>query len=366
VKKYLVGGAIRNQLLGLPSQDQDYVLINCTEQEFMRQYPHAKRVGRKNPCYIVNGKEYTLSKAEGILQDLASRDLSINALARDDQGKLYSHENSLLDLENKVLRPVKEENFFSDPLRVFRAARLAAYLPEFKVHPELRQAMQKLSLSGKLEGLAAERVGQEVLKTLATAKPGRFFKLLHETNCLYPWLQELIDFEKITAGPFSYHNQSLLRHLIKTLNKLAYKPLLAWMALCLNLGKPLTNPEIKTDHHRYESIGQESANTLGQRLRMPKKFIQAGVTASKLHIKAGLYSNLKTGTKVDLLMQLQAKNLFEEMFLLTQADKGKDYLAKAKQDLNLILKVKLPRDKKDLGPNSGTILRKLRIQSLQV
>ena len=146
MKKYLVGGAVRDKILGREVHDRDFAIIGASREEFLKQYRGAKKVGRKDCVYIYKGEEYTLSDLSDIQEDLFHRDLTINAFAEDvKDGSIISHPNASNDLENKILRPVREENFLNDPLRVFRAARFAAEFPEFTVHPELIRIMRLTS-----------------------------------------------------------------------------------------------------------------------------------------------------------------------------------------------------------------------------
>ena len=123
MKRYLVGGAVRDRLLGRPEGDRDYVVVGATLDAFLAAHPKAKPVGRHGKvAYIVSGCEYVL--AEDLGEDLARRDLTVNALALDEEtGEVVGLPGAREDLANRVLRPVSEANFFDDPLRVYRAAR---------------------------------------------------------------------------------------------------------------------------------------------------------------------------------------------------------------------------------------------------
>ena len=128
---YLVGGAVRDQLRGLTPSDLDYVVINGDESALRRQVPGLIRVGQGIPVFLRGTEQYTISEYPNIEADLESRDLTINAMARDKRGELTAHPLALPDLHKKILRPVAAANFLTDPLRAVRAARFAAVLPDF-------------------------------------------------------------------------------------------------------------------------------------------------------------------------------------------------------------------------------------------
>jgi len=358
---YRVGGSLRDALIGVDSLDIDYVVLNCTESELLKQYPRMKKVGRKKSVYILNGNEYTLSSFFSIEEDLMARDLTINSLAMDDKGKLYHHPYALQDLDKKIFRPVSEGNFFDDPLRVFRAARFAARFSDYTFSDELKDVMRAVAFSNKLGELSPERVGQELRKAFATEKPSRFFYYLEKTGCLIPWFKELAFAVSIPAGPVLYHGQnSLFDHMLEVMDLVAGDPLIVWMAFCHDLGKIFTKKEIFPKHYGHEIRGIEIAEEMGLRVRLPRKLIQAGKVASRLHMKAGLYDKLKPSTKVELLIELGKTGLLENLFSLVKADKGLDFMELAKNDLNMILNVKLPSSKKGLGEKSGDLLFQMR------
>ncbi|MDY7001149.1 MAG: HD domain-containing protein, partial [Thermodesulfobacteriota bacterium] len=250
------------------------------------------------------------------------------------------------------------------PLRVFRAARFYATWPDFTAHSELISLMRQTAHAGLLEKIAPERVGVETRRALAGPLPGRFLWLLSEARCLEPWFMEFVQAGQIPAGPAPYHTESLLAHTIQVMDRLAGSELVAWMGLCHDLGKAATPAIHHPRHIGHEGLGESLAARLGERLRLPEKFIQAGAEASKWHMKAGRYGELRPGTKVDMLVCLHARGLVDEMFALALADHDRDFLAQANKDLSAILSVRLPEEDRDQGPASGEKLRLLRCQAL--
>ncbi len=364
MKIYLAGGAIRDKLLGKKVRDKDYVVMGATEAKFLKRFPKAKKVGAREAVYILDGDEYTLSAFKSIEDDLAGRDLTINAFLQDETGKIYAHPDARSDLKKKILRPVSEENFIADPLRVFRAARFSVSLPDFKFHASLLPLMDSIAEKGLLKDISSERVGNEVVKACSGPVPGNFLMTLSKTKAMDPWFTELSQADKVPAGPPKFHPESLLVHLVDTMNRLSESPLRVWMGLCHDLGKTATDSSLWPKHYGHDAAGEKIAEEIGDRLKLPSKFIRAGSFAAKKHMIAGDYDILRPGTKVDLLMMLYRQGIVEEMFELVRADKGKDFRSQAKKDLDAILLVKLPDDKKNLGSKSGDILKQLRCKVL--
>lgn len=207
---YLVGGAVRDSLLGLAEKERDWVVVGSTPEEMLRR--GYRQVGRDFPVFLHpdDAEEYALARTERksgpghtgfvchagpevtLEEDLRRRDLTVNAMARDGAGTLIDPFGGRDDLARKQLRHVSDA-FTEDPLRVYRVARFAAQLPGFQVAPETLTLMQAMARSGVLAELAAERVWQELHKALATAAPQRFFEVLAQAGALQPWLLELQD-----------------------------------------------------------------------------------------------------------------------------------------------------------------------------
>lgn len=205
---YLVGGAVRDDLLGRPVKERDWVVVGSTPEEMIEL--GYRQVGRDFPVFLHpdTGEEYALARTERksgpghtgfvchagpdvtLEDDLLRRDLTVNAMARDTDGGLVDPFGGRTDLEARVLRHVSEA-FAEDPLRVFRVARFAAQLPGFQVAPETRTLMMHMARQNQLAELSAERVWQELHKALASDVPERFFQVLEEAAAMTPWLAEL-------------------------------------------------------------------------------------------------------------------------------------------------------------------------------
>ena len=200
MKTYCVGGAVRDELLGRPVKDRDYVVVGATPEEMIRQ--GYKPVGKDFPVFLHprTQEEYALARTERktapgyhgfefraapdvtLEQDLARRDLTINAIARDGDGRLIDPFNGAADLMAGVLRHVSAA-FAEDPVRILRVARFAARYG-FRVAPETMKLMREMSASGEADALVAERVWQEIARGLMEAKPSRMFEVLRECGAL--------------------------------------------------------------------------------------------------------------------------------------------------------------------------------------
>jgi len=361
---YLVGGAVRDMLLGRSVTDRDYLVDQADHETFQGRYPTARLVGKSFPVFILDGCEYAWPRGGSLENDLLLRDLTVNAVALADDGVVHAHPKALMDLQARVLRPCSPSSMRDDPVRVFRAARFAAQFPDFSPSPELLAQMREASRLGLLADHAAERVGREAAKAMAAPKPSRFVELLAATDCLRPWLAELEACRGVPAGPVPHHDRDVLEHTMQVMDRAAGDALLAWMALAHDLGKARTPRELWPRHHGHDAAGVEAAQALGRRLRMPLAFIEAGMAAAGEHMRAHRYAELRPGTKVDLLMRLEARRLTSRMFKLVVCDGGEDMLARVRRDLRAVLAVRLPEDKRDQGEASGELLHQMRCEAI--
>ncbi len=196
---YLVGGAIRDKLLGIPVVDRDWVIVGGSPSEL--QARGFRRVGKDFPVYLhpQSNEEYALARTERkvaaghrgfetesgpavtLEQDLYRRDLTINAIAEDAEGRLIDPYHGIRDIESRILRHVSAA-FSEDPLRVLRAATFAARLPEFQIHGDTLDLMTAMVRDGELEHLAPERIFMETEKALASDSPHIYFEVLHKVG----------------------------------------------------------------------------------------------------------------------------------------------------------------------------------------
>ncbi len=200
MKTYVVGGAVRDEMLGLPVQDHDYVVVGATAEEMIRR--GFRPVGRDFPVFLhpQTHEEYALARTERktapgyhgftfhaapevtLEQDLQRRDLTINAMARDESGRLIDPYHGADDLGRGVLRHVSAA-FAEDPVRILRVARFAARF-EFTVAPETQALMMQIVQTGEADALVAERVWQELAKGLLEQTPSALFTILRDCGAL--------------------------------------------------------------------------------------------------------------------------------------------------------------------------------------
>lgn len=198
---YLVGGAVRDQLLGLPVKEKDWVVVGATPQELLDL--GYKPIGKDFPVFLhpKTHEEYALARTERKIgigykgfhfytdpsvtleEDLKRRDLTINAIAQTPEGKIIDPYHGREDLKNKILRHVSPA-FAEDPVRVLRIARFAARFGNFKIHPETLILMRQIVANGEINALVPERVWQELQRTLGLPFPARFFIVLEECKAL--------------------------------------------------------------------------------------------------------------------------------------------------------------------------------------
>ena len=361
---FLAGGAVRDLLLGRPVADRDYLVTGATREAFQEKFPAAREVGHAFPIFLLEGLEFAFPRREPLTEELRSRDLTVNALLLDSHGNLYCHPQGLDDLYARILRPASRQSFLDDPLRVFRAARFQAALPDFIPHEELIDVMRTTARRGLLDTISADRIGMETRKALATDAPGNFLRLLAEADCLSPWFEEFGNASDIPAGPLPYHDTNVLEHTCRVMDSVRGNPLAVWAALCHDLGKTLTPPDELPTHHGHDKAGTAMAETLAKRIRLPNTHVAAGANGARWHMVAARYDTLRPGTKVDLLMRLHTSQTLDTVFALVRADQDKDFLRQAKADLRTILKVRLPKVDRNLDAESGRRLRILRAQAL--
>lgn len=196
MKTYLVGGSVRDRLLNIPPRDTDYLVIGATEDELLGR--GLVKVGQTFPIFLnpENGDEYTLGKT--LEEDLSRRDLTINALAFDKNNQLIDFYGGESDLKNKILRHIRAENFIADPLRVLRAARFRAQLPDFCLAPETEKLMKEVTATAAFRNILPERIVKELKRVFECPKPSLFFETLKEVGGMHPFFSEVkTSFERL-------------------------------------------------------------------------------------------------------------------------------------------------------------------------
>ena len=324
MKIYKVGGCVRDKLLGLEPNDIDYVVVGSTEAEFMEKYPEAEKVGQTFPVYLYKGDEYAFARKERktdkghkgfeceydknvtLEEDLYRRDLTINAIAMDEQGNIIDPYGGKEDIKNKLLKPVSSA-FREDPLRVLRVARFAAKMPGFKIDPKLLGYMS--GLRKELKNLPAERIWKETEKALGMAAPWRFFRLLQQCRCLEKVFPELKQLDNVPAGPFKYHGrEDSLDHCLDVMRRLPSEdPVQRFAALCHDIGKGLTPEKEWPHHYKHDANGPKQVEKLCNRLKVPNTYRKAAEIAAEYHMRYSGVMTMKPKKAVELLLNIQNK-----------------------------------------------------------
>jgi tRNA nucleotidyltransferase (CCA-adding enzyme) len=287
---YLVGGAVRDELLGFRGSDRDWVVVGATPEQLIQQ--GYEPVGRDFPVFLhpKTKEEYALARTErktapgyhGFIvhaapevtleEDLARRDLTINAIAKDmASGKLTDPFHGQQDIKNKVLRHVTEA-FREDPVRILRLARFAARFPDFSVAPSTMQLMREMVNNGEIDALVSERVWQELSRGLMADKPSRMLQVLRDCGALARLLPE-VDALYGVPQRAEYHPEiDTGIHLEMVLDQSAqlHTPLqVRFACLCHDLGKGTTPKEELPRHIGHEQRSVKLTQHLCQRWRVP-------------------------------------------------------------------------------------------------
>ncbi len=339
---YIVGGAVRDRLLGLPVKDRDWVVVGASVESMLQQ--GYKPVGKDFPVFLHphSHEEYALARTERktgkgyhgfafhadesvtLEQDLARRDLTINAIAQDDQGRLIDPYHGQQDLHAGVLRHVSPA-FAEDPVRILRLARFAARFG-FSVAPETMQLMQDMVAAGEVDALVAERVWQEMAKALQEDKPSRFFLILRECGALQRILPEV---DALFGVPqrADYHPEiDTGDHVMRVIDMAAsmQQPLaVRFAALTHDLGKALTPADILPRHIGHEARGEKPLLALCERLRVPAECRDLARITVLHHTKVHGTAQMKPSTILRLFKDcdaLRRPERFRQMLAAGVAD----------------------------------------------
>lgn len=315
---------MRDALLGRSSGDRDFVVVGATPEE-MREKGYTP-VGADFPVFIHprTGEEYALARTErkrgrgyhgftfyaapdvALEDDLRRRDLTINAMARDENGVLTDPFGGERDLSAKTLRHVSPA-FAEDPLRVLRVARFAAMFPDFVLAEETAALMREMTNGGELADLTAERVWREMERGLSAPRPSRMFRVLHECGALAAVLPEVAALDG-TPERKDYHPEGdSFIHTMMTLDAAAELRLSAeecFAALLHDIGKARTPPDILPSHYGHEARGARMAAQLCRRIKAPRRFADLAVLSCAEHGNVHNALAARPGTVADLLSRL--------------------------------------------------------------
>jgi len=334
---YLVGGAVRDQLLGMTAKERDWVVVGSTPEEMQKL--GFTQVGKDFPVFLhpQSKEEYALArrerkqgsgyhgfstetKAVTLEEDLSRRDLTINAIAKNRDNKLIDPFNGQEDLNNRILRHVSPA-FTEDPLRVLRVARFAAQLSQygFELAGETRELLMSMSASGELEKLTPERVWIETEKALKTPRPSLFFEILREVDALKIIFPEVHALFGVAQRPKFHPEIDAGYYCLLSLDRIAEltnDPVQRFAVLCHDLGKANTPDDIRPSHTGHEARGAELTNLMCDRLKIPNKYRNLAVRVARYHLQCHQVLQTSSEEAIELLSQLGAwtQNSYVEDF----------------------------------------------------
>jgi len=339
VQVFIVGGAVRDELLGRPCDDRDYVVVGTTPDAMLAA--GFRPVGKDFPVFLhpTTQAEYALARTERksghgyhgftfhaapdvtLEEDLARRDLTINAMARGADGSLVDPFHGQRDLAAKILRHVGPA-FAEDPVRILRIARFAARFADFSIAPATLTLMQDMVASGEVDHLVAERVWQELAKGLLEDTPSRMFEVLRSCGALKRLLPE-VDALFGVAQRAEYHPEiDTGIHTMMVIDQSAvfgYPLTVRFAALCHDLGKATTPADVLPRHIGHEQRSAQLTEALTARLRVPNECRDLALLMARYHGNIHRAAELRPNTLVELFEKTDALRRPERFELLLAA-----------------------------------------------
>ncbi len=321
MQAYVVGGAVRDALLGLPVKDRDWVVVGSTPEEMLAR--GFRPVGRDFPVFLHphTNEEYALARTERksghgytgfvchaspevtLEEDLLRRDLTINAIARAEDGRLIDPYGGQRDLAARVFRHVSPA-FAEDPLRILRVARFAARFSDFELAPETLALMRTMVVAGEVDHLVAERVWQEFARGLMEARPARMIRVLRACGALARLLPELDRLFGIPQ-PEKYHPEiDTGEHVLMVIDHAAAagEPLaVRWACLLHDLGKGDTPAPALPHHYGHEAVSARRARAVSERLKAPADCRDLAEMVAREHGILARAHELRAETMVKLI-----------------------------------------------------------------
>lgn len=343
MQSYLVGGAVRDSLLGLAVKDRDYVVVGATPAHMLAAGYRA--VGKDFPVFLhpQTQQEYALARTERktgkgykgfsvyadpdvtLEEDLARRDFTINAIAQAEDGSLIDPFNGQLDIQKKQLRHVTAA-FSEDPVRILRAARFLARFTDFSVAPETMLLMREMVAAGEVNALVPERLWQEIAKGLMEKQPSRMFEMLRDCGALKVILPEL---DRLWGVPqtATYHPEiDTGIHVMMVIDyaaKQGYSLPVRFAALTHDLGKGATPADVLPRHIGHELRSVDLIRDVVARLRVPNDCKDLALVVAKYHGKLHAVRQMKASTLLQFLEELDAfrqRARFEDFLLACECD----------------------------------------------
>jgi tRNA nucleotidyltransferase (CCA-adding enzyme) len=343
MRAYIVGGAVRDGLLGLPVQDHDWVVVGATPDDMLAQ--GYRPVGKDFPVFLhpETHEEYALARTERktapgyrgfvfhtspdvtLEDDLVRRDLTINAIARAEDGSLVDPYGGQRDLQAKVFRHVSDA-FAEDPVRILRVARFAARFPGFTVAPETNALMRRMVEQGEVDALVPERVWQELARGLMEQAPSRMFEVLRACGALARIMPELDALWGVPQPPLHHPEIDTGVHMMLVIDYAAsrgHELAVRFAALMHDLGKGITPPEQWPAHHGHEGLGLKLIDALCKRLKVPTECRDLALMTAREHGNVSRALVLRSNTIVTLFERCDAfrkPQRFAQMLLAAECD----------------------------------------------
>ena len=340
---YCVGGAVRDALLGLPVKDRDYVVVGATPEQMVAR--GFRPVGKDFPVFLhpETHDEYALARTERktakgykgfqvyaapevtLEEDLARRDLTINAIAQADDGTLIDPYGGVDDIRQGVLRHVSKA-FVEDPVRILRLARFAARFTQFSVAPETLHLMCEMVENGEVDALVPERVWQELAKGLMEARPSRMFDVLRQCGALQKIMPELDRLWGVPQPEVHHPEIDTGIHVMLVVDVAAHRGFdlpVRFAALTHDLGKGTTPAHVLPRHIGHEERSVGLVKSLCQRLRVPNDCRDLAVITARFHGKVHRAQEMRPDTLLDLLHDTDAirqPDRFEQCLLACECD----------------------------------------------
>ncbi len=342
---YLVGGAVRDQLLGLPVTERDWVVVGATPEMMLAQ--GFRQVGKDFPVFLhpQTHEEYALARTERkagvgyggfqvhaspdvtLEDDLKRRDLTINAMAQTTDGTIIDPYGGQTDLANRCLRHVSPA-FTEDPLRILRIARFAARFAEhnFQIAPETIQLVKQMVASGELQHLTAERVWKELQRVFSQAHPSVFIQTLRDCGALTTLLPEVDKLFGVPASKKWHPEVDSGIHTVLAIDQasqLSHDPCVVFAVLVHDVGKGLTPRTLWPKHPDHECNGVPLVTAICQRLRTPKAYRELAILVCKYHLECHRSQALSAEALLTLLEQLdpwRRHSRFCQFLLACEAD----------------------------------------------
>jgi tRNA nucleotidyltransferase (CCA-adding enzyme) len=343
MQTYVVGGAVRDELLGRPVADRDHVVVGATPADMVAR--GFRPVGKDFPVFLHpdTHEEYALARTERktapgyhgfvfhtspdvtLEDDLVRRDLTVNAMARADDGSLVDPYGGRADLAARLFRHVSAA-FAEDPVRILRVARFAARFPEFRVAPETNALMRKMVEDGEVDALVPERVWQELARGLMESTPSRMFEVLRACGALARILPELDALWGVPQPPLHHPEIDTGVHMMLVIDYAAERGFelpVRFAALMHDLGKGVTPPESWPAHHGHEGMGAKLIGAACKRLKVPNDCRDLAQMTAREHGNVSRAEILRPNTIVTMFERCDAfrkPERFRQMLIASECD----------------------------------------------